>query len=93
MRHNIYDWKLLVEHQFRRCLLDVHGGAIAAQDFFFVNPHSGCRKFDLGDRIVRGKQTARQVDIGRAETLIRGLIMSGIGGAAVAVRPQVQAIG
>ena len=36
--------------------MDVHGRTVAAQDFFFVDPHRCSGKFNPGYRIVRGKQ-------------------------------------
>ena len=39
VRHNFHDRQFLLQHQIRCCILDVHRGTIAAQNFFFVDSH------------------------------------------------------
>ena len=56
MRHDIHDRQFLLQHKIGPCFLDVHGRAVAAQDFFFVNTHGSGRKLDLGYRIVCGEK-------------------------------------
>ena len=36
--------------------MDVRGRAVAAQDFFFVDPHGGGRKLNSSYRVVRGEK-------------------------------------
>ncbi len=56
MGDNVHDRKFLLQHQCCRILLDVNRGAIAAQDFFFVDPNRRRRKLDLSNRVIRGKE-------------------------------------
>src|SRR6266852_2280752 len=48
--------EFLFEHQGGCRSLDVNGGAVAAQDFLFVNAHGRRGKFDLGYRVVCGEK-------------------------------------